>query len=53
MEQAVDPVCHMTIEIATARFSMEHDGKIYYFCAPGCLRAFEQHPESYVPEPRG
>ena len=51
MEQAIDPVCGMTVEIATARFSTEHHGTTYYFCAPGCLRAFEKDPAAYLEKP--
>ena len=52
MEQAIDPVCQMTVDVATARFKTDHGGTTYYFCGPGCLRAFEQDPASYLPEPR-
>jgi xanthine dehydrogenase accessory factor len=48
VEQAIDPVCGMTVDIADARFKTEHNGTTYYFCAPGCLRAFEKDPESYL-----
>jgi xanthine dehydrogenase accessory factor len=51
MEQAIDPVCEMTVEIATARFKTEHNGTTYYFCAPGCQRAFEKDPASYLQKP--
>jgi xanthine dehydrogenase accessory factor len=37
---AIDPVCGMQVEIATARWSAVKDGQTYYFCAPGCKRAF-------------
>jgi len=37
---AKDPICGMTVEIATALKS-ERDGKIYYFCSPHCQRTFE------------
>ncbi|MGQ0849428.1 MAG: XdhC family protein [Actinomycetota bacterium] len=49
MEQAIDPVCGMTVDVATARFASEHLGTTYYFCAAGCQRAFESDPASYVP----
>ncbi len=45
---AIDPVCRMTVEIATARWQAEHDGQIYYFCCPGCKRSFEKEPEKYL-----
>jgi xanthine dehydrogenase accessory factor len=37
---AVDPICGMLVDIATARWTAEKDGQTYYFCAPGCRRAF-------------
>jgi xanthine dehydrogenase accessory factor len=39
-ETAIDPICGMEVEIATARWTAERDGQTYYFCAPGCRRAF-------------
>jgi xanthine dehydrogenase accessory factor len=40
VETAVDPICGMQVETATARWTAEKDGQTYYFCAPGCRRAF-------------
>jgi len=41
-EQAVDPICGMSVDVATARFTTTGpDGSTVYFCAAGCLRAFE------------
>ncbi|WP_257209665.1 YHS domain-containing protein [Nostoc linckia] len=37
---AVDPICGMTVEKATALKS-ERDGQTYYFCSPSCQRTFE------------
>jgi xanthine dehydrogenase accessory factor len=45
--EAVDPVCGMTVEIATARHVVQHAGQAYYFCSAGCKRAFEKEPEKY------
>jgi xanthine dehydrogenase accessory factor len=39
-EVAIDPICGMEVEIATAKWTAEKDGQTYYFCAPGCRRAF-------------
>lgn len=50
MEQAIDPVCGMTVDVANARFKTEHQGVTYYFCAPGCQKAFEQDPASFLPQ---
>lgn len=45
---AKDPVCGMDVDPATAAATAEYKGKTYYFCAPGCKRAFETAPEKYV-----
>ena len=45
---AIDPVCHMEVEVATARWIADHDGETYYFCAPGCKAAFEREPAEFV-----
>jgi xanthine dehydrogenase accessory factor len=39
-EMAIDPICGMEVDVATARWTAERDGQTYYFCAPGCRRAF-------------
>lgn len=46
--EARDPVCGMTVEIATAHFTSEHNGKTYYFCAAGCKRSFDKEPGKYA-----
>src|SRR3979409_2285598 len=43
-----DPVCGMTIDPEKAAARVEYLGKIYYFCAPGCAKRFQQAPEKYV-----
>ena len=45
-----DPVCKMEVDEKTARFKTEYHGKTYYFCAPGCKKAFEKEPEKYLNE---
>lgn len=39
---AIDPVCHMEVEIATARWIADHEGETFYFYAPGCKASFER-----------
>ena len=46
--EALDPVCGMTVEIASAHFSSEYNGKTYYFCASGCKRSFDKEPGKYI-----
>ena len=36
---AIDPICGMTVDQATAR-SAERDGQTFYFCGEGCRRKF-------------
>ncbi len=47
-----DPVCKMQVEASRAAATSEYQGKKYYFCAVGCQRAFDQHPEKYLGEER-
>lgn len=45
---AIDPVCGMQVELATARHVAEHEGKRFYFCCAGCRRTFESDPAKYL-----
>ena len=48
-EEASDPVCGMKIDVAKSGGGMyEYKGTKYYFCGPGCNRAFQKDPESYL-----
>lgn len=47
---ATDPVCKMLVSEKTAKWSIEYKGKKYFFCAPGCKKAFEENPEKYLKE---
>jgi xanthine dehydrogenase accessory factor len=46
--EAVDPVCGMSVEIETARYTALRDGRTFYFCCDGCRRRFESEPARYV-----
>lgn len=45
---AKDLVCGMVVDEATAQWTSEYMGRTYYFCAPGCKRAFDINPEKYI-----
>jgi len=45
---AIDPVCHMTVDPATAAGSVEHDGQTYYFCSTHCLHKFKADPLAFL-----
>jgi P-type Cu+ transporter len=48
---AIDPVCGMTVQPATAAGSYEYQGKTYYFCATSCLTKFRADPIYYLTPP--
>ena len=48
MHMVKDPVCGMEIDPAQAAGSAVYEGKTYYFCAPGCQKAFEKEPKKYL-----
>lgn len=50
--EATDPVCGMTVSVDPANHPFEHAGTTYYFCCPGCRRAFEKDPAAYLQEER-
>ena len=49
--EEIDPVCHMTVEVSTARYRTAHEGRTYYFCSAGCLERFSADPAAYLAAP--
>jgi Cu+-exporting ATPase len=48
-ERAVDPVCGMSVNPATAKGgSLDHGGHTYYFCNPRCRERFAANPAKYL-----
>jgi xanthine dehydrogenase accessory factor len=45
---ALDPICGMTVDIATARHRAEHAGQQWYFCGAGCRQRFLAEPARYA-----
>lgn len=45
---AIDPVCGMTVIVATARHRAEHGGRDFYFCNPRCREKFLADPQRYL-----
>jgi xanthine dehydrogenase accessory factor len=45
---AVDPVCHMEVEVSTARHTAQFGGVTYYFCCAGCRARFLKQPDDYL-----
>jgi Cu+-exporting ATPase len=51
---AVDPVCGMKVDPASAAGHVDHQGKTYHFCSQHCVHAFKADPEKYLRSgPRG
>jgi uncharacterized membrane protein YraQ (UPF0718 family) len=46
-QQALDPVCGMSVEVEKAA-KTEYGGETYYFCCSHCQQAFESSPEKYM-----
>ncbi|WP_339930605.1 heavy metal translocating P-type ATPase [uncultured Brevundimonas sp.] len=54
--KAIDPVCGMTVDMASASHQARHHGEDYFFCSAGCQTKFVAEPDKYLgdrpdPEP--
>ena len=45
---AIDPVCGMSVAVAGAAHTAEHEGETYHFCCAGCLGRFVQAPAGFL-----
>jgi Cu+-exporting ATPase len=45
---AIDPVCGMTVDPATAAGHLDYQGKTYHFCSKHCLQAFGADPAKFL-----
>jgi xanthine dehydrogenase accessory factor len=45
--EALDPVCGMMVAMTEASPHLAHDGRMWYFCGPGCRQAFADDPARY------
>ena len=49
MATAIDPICQMEVDTENPTGGQsDYQGTTYYFCAPGCKRAFDEDPERYL-----
>lgn len=44
---ATDPVCGMTVDVATAAHTFDYEGRTLYFCSAGCRAAFAAEPSAF------
>ena len=45
--ESVDPICSMTVKVASSRHVSKYNGSEVHFCSAGCKVRFEQEPERY------
>ena len=45
---AKDLVCGMTVDKSRAKYQVEYQGTIFYFCCAGCKQTFEQSPQRFL-----
>jgi YHS domain-containing protein len=50
-DTAKDPVCGMSVKIATAKYISDYKGAKYYFCSAGCKTSFDKEPDKYLANP--
>ncbi len=48
LEEAVDPVCGMTVAVGSGEDPVVFEGVSYHFCCAGCRSRFEAEPSRYV-----
>jgi xanthine dehydrogenase accessory factor len=51
--EALDPVCGMTVDVASAAYRSTFEDTTYYFCSGGCLARFDEDPARFVVSVRG
>lgn len=47
-DTAKDPVCGMTVNKSTAKYTYDYKGSTHYFCSEGCKTSFSKEPEKYL-----
>jgi xanthine dehydrogenase accessory factor len=48
IREAIDPICGMTVDLKTSKYSSTHDSKKYFFCCLSCKETFEKSPAQYA-----
>ena len=49
---AIDPICSMEVDPATAAAHRFYDGVYYWFCSTGCAETFDRSPTEAISSPR-
>jgi xanthine dehydrogenase accessory factor len=48
VESAIDPVCGMTVDVATAKHRGQYQGRDFYFCNARCKEKFLAFPDRFL-----
>jgi xanthine dehydrogenase accessory factor len=48
VSEAIDPICGMTVDLKTSKYSSTYDSKKYFFCCLHCKETFEKAPGQYI-----
>jgi xanthine dehydrogenase accessory factor len=48
--EAKDPICGMSVDIDSAKYTSDYQGQTFYFCCAGCKQKFDKTPGMYVQE---
>jgi len=43
-----DPICGMMVDDTKSKLTSTHNGKAFWFCAPGCKKTFDSNPARYA-----
>jgi|HubBroStandDraft_1064217.scaffolds.fasta_scaffold00307_17 xanthine dehydrogenase accessory factor len=47
-QEAKDPICGMSVDVASAKHKSEFRGNSFYFCCAGCKQKFDKQPDKYA-----
>jgi xanthine dehydrogenase accessory factor len=48
IREAVDPICGMTVDMKTSKYSSSYESKMYFFCSRRCKETFDKAPTQYA-----
>ena len=48
LSEAIDPICGMKVDVASAKHSSNYQSKTFYFCCLRCKNTFEANPAQYA-----
>ncbi len=47
-QETKDPICGMSVDVASAKYKSEFHGNSFYFCCAGCKQKFDKQPDKYA-----